>query len=226
MIGRRRVPAPPERISPLSAFIRGERLPWRGMTDDRRPKREPPPLRGPFASRSAATRRRILWIAGGVALAIWVFLFIQDSQIRDSGGPGIIAFEVAGTEDEAEEILEEWGNEGQDDARVSILADFPYLIAYSVFLAVGCTIASERLGRRGMRLLARIGPLLGWSMFAAAAFDAIENVAMLRVIEGYTATWPGVALFAAIPKFAIAGIGLAYVIAGAILGRRTGTVAQ
>ena len=100
-----------------------------------------------------------------------------------------------------------------------MLADFPYLIAYSVFLAVGCTIASERLGRRGMTRLARIGPLLGWSMFAAAAFDAIENFAMLRVIDGHTATWPGVALYAAIPKFAIAGLGLAYVIAGAVLGR-------
>ena len=70
------------------------------MTDERRPKREPAPLRGPFASRSPATRRRILWIAGAAALAIWIFLFIQDSQIKDSGGPGIIGFEVAGTEDQ------------------------------------------------------------------------------------------------------------------------------
>jgi hypothetical protein len=190
-----------------------------GVSDERGAKRDPTPLRGPFATRSAATRRRILWIAGAAALAIWVFLFIQDSRIKDSGGPGIIGFEVAGTEKEAEEILEEWGAQGRDDARVSIFADFPYLIAYSVFLAVGCTIASERLERRGMTRLARLGGLLGWSMFAAAAFDAIENVAMLRVIDGHTATWPGVALYAAIPKFAITALGLAYVIAGAVLGR-------
>ena len=189
------------------------------MSDERGAKRDPTPLRGPFATRSAATRRRILWIAGAAALAVWVFLFIQDSQIKDSGGPGIIGFEVAGTEKEAQEILEEWGAQGRDDARVSILADFPYLVAYSVFLAVGCTIASERLGRRGMTRLAGLGPLLGWSMFAAAVFDAIENVAMLRVIDGHTATWPGIALYAAIPKFAIAALGIAYVIAGAVLGR-------
>jgi hypothetical protein len=188
------------------------------VSDERGAKRDPTPLRGPFAARSAATRRRILWIAGAAALAIWVFLFIQDSEIKDSGGPGIIGFEVAGTEKEAQEILEEWGAQGRDDARVSIYADFPYLIAYSVFLAVGCTIASERLGRRGMTRLARLGPLLGWSMFAAAAFDAIENFAMLRVIDGHTATWPGIALYAAIPKFAIAALGIAYVIAGAVLG--------
>jgi len=191
------------------------------VSDERRAKREPAPLRGPFSTRSAAARRRILWISGALALAVWIFLAIQDSQIKDSGGPGIIAFEVAGTEEEAEEILEEWGPPGRDDARVSVLVDFPYLIAYAVFLAVGCTIASERFARRGMTRLAGIGPLLGWSMLAAAAFDAIENVAMLRVIESHTATWPAVALYAATPKFALAGLGLAYVIAGAIIGRRS-----
>jgi hypothetical protein len=179
---------------------------------------EPPPIRGPFAGRSTAARRRILWIAGGAALAIWVFLFIQDAQIRDSGGPGIISFEVAGTEDDAQEILEDWGAEGRDDAQISIYVDFAYLIAYSLFLAVGCTIASERLARNGMEHLARLGPLLGWSMLAAAAFDALENVSMLRAIDGYTEAWPAVALYAAIPKFAIAGVGLAYVVVGALLG--------
>jgi hypothetical protein len=189
------------------------------VSDAKHDKREPEPVRGPFAGRSPATRRRILWIAGAAALAIWVFLFIQDSRIRDSGGPGIVSFEVAGTEEEAQEILEDWGEQGRDDARVSIYADFPYLIAYSVFLAVGCTIAAERLARRGMNRLARIGPMLGWTMFLAGAFDVIENLAMLQVIDGETATWPGVALYAAIPKFAIAGVGIAYVIVGALLGR-------
>jgi hypothetical protein len=175
-------------------------------------------MAGPFASRSPAARRRILIASGALAVAIWVFLAIQDSQIKDSGGPGIIAFEVAGTEDRADEILEEWGEDGEDDAQVSILVDFPYLIAYSVFLAVGCTIASERLARRGMKGVARLGPILGWAMFAAAAFDAIENFAMLRVINDHVETWPAVALYAAIPKFSLAALGLAYVVIGALLG--------
>jgi hypothetical protein len=70
-----------------------------------------------------------------------------------------------------------------------------------------------------MRQIADIGPLLGWAMFAAGLFDAIEDVALLRVLDGHTATWPGIALYAAIPKFAIAGIGLAYVVLGAVLGK-------
>jgi hypothetical protein len=190
-----------------------------GVSESTAARPSPAPLRGPFAKRSAAGRRRVLAVAGAAALALWIFLVIQDSQIKDSGGPGIIGFEVAGTEDRALEILEEWDGAGRDEARVSVLVDFPYLIAYSIFLAVGCTIASTRFGRRGMERLAGIGPLLGWSMFLAGAFDAIENVAMLRVIDGHTATWPGVALYAAIPKFAITALGIAYVIAGALLGR-------
>lgn len=161
----------------------------------------------------------MLWIAGGAALALWVFLVIQDGEIKQSNGPGIVPFEVAGTQGEAREILEEWGQQGRDAARVSLYVDFAYLIAYSLFLAVGCTVASERLVRRGMTRLARIGPMLGWAMFAAAAFDAIEDVALLRVLDGHTDAYPGVALFAAIPKFALAGLGLAYVIGGAVLGR-------
>ena len=78
------------------------------MSDDAPRKREPRPLRGPFADRSPEARRRILWIAGAATLALWVFLVIQDSRIRDSGGPGIVSFEVAGTQEEAQEILEDW----------------------------------------------------------------------------------------------------------------------
>lgn len=161
----------------------------------------------------------MLCIAGGAALALWVFLVIQDGEIKQSNGPGIVPFEVAGTQEEAREILEEWGEQGRDAARVSLYVDFAYLIAYSLFLAVGCTVASQRLARRGMKSLAGIGPMLGWTMFAAAAFDAIEDVALLRVLAGHTETWPGIALYAAIPKFAIAGIGLAYVIGGAVIGK-------
>ena len=188
------------------------------MTDAAQPDEHLTPIVGPLGAASAATRRRVLWIAGAATLVLWAFLVYQDGQIKESNGPGIVSFEVAGTEEHAKDILEDWAANGRDDARVSLYVDFAYLVAYAVFLAIGCTIASERLARRGMSRLARIGPLLGWSMFAAAMFDVIEDVALLRVLAGHIATWPGVALYSAIPKFAIAGIGLAYVVLGAVIG--------
>jgi hypothetical protein len=177
------------------------------------------PLRGPFANASPEGRRRLLWVAGVCALALWLFLAIQDRKISDTPGPGIIPFEVAGTQEHAREILDDWGPEGQDAARVSLIADYPYLVVYSIFLAVGCTIAAQRLGRRGMQRLSRIGPPLGWAQFVAGAFDAIEDAALLRVLDGHTEAYPGIAFVAAVGKFALAGLGVAYVILGAVLGR-------
>ena len=177
-------------------------------------------MTGPFGRLAAEHRRRILWVSGAAALALWIFLAVQDREMSDTAGPGIIPFEVAGTEEEAREILDDWGEEGQNAARRSLIADFPYLIAYAVFLAAGCTVAAGRFAARGWSGVARLGAPLGWAMFAAGAFDAIENVALLRVLDGNLDPWPGIALFAAIPKFALTGIGIAYVIAGAVLGRR------
>jgi hypothetical protein len=192
------------------------------MAEQRSDQPTPAPFLGPFGRASPAARRRVLWIAGAAALVLWVFLFAQDQEIKDSGGPGIVPFEVAGTAEGAREILDDWGAQGRDDARLSLIVDYAYLVAYSIFLAVGCTIAGGRLTRRGMSRLARIGPLLGWAQFVAAACDAIENAALLRVLDGNTDVYPGIALYSAIPKFALAGLGLAYVIAGAVLGRGAG----
>jgi hypothetical protein len=192
------------------------------MAEQRSAQPAPAPFLGPFGRASPAARRRVLLIAGAAALVLWVFLVVQDQEIKDSGGPGVVPFEVAGTSEEAREILDDWGEQGRDAARLSLIVDYAYLVAYSIFLAVGCTIAGGRLARRGMSRLARLGPLLGWAQFAAAACDAIENAALLRVLDGHTDVYPGIALFAAIPKFALAGLGLAYVIAGAVLGRGSG----
>jgi len=176
-------------------------------------------MRGPFAGASPLARRRLLWIAGLTALALWIFLAIQDMEISETPGPGIIPFEVAGTSEHAREILDDWGQEGRDAARVSLIADYPYIVAYSIFLALACTIAAERLGRRGLERLSRIGPALGWAQFVAGAFDAIEDAALLRVLDGHTDVYPGIAFVAAVGKFALAGLGVAYVILGAVLGR-------
>jgi len=189
------------------------------VSDEAVTRAVPTPIRGPLGAATASARRRVLWISGACALALWLFLAIQDREISDTAGPGIVPFEVAGTQEHAQDILDDWGQEGRDAARVSLIADYPYLVAYSIFLAVGCTVASGRLARRGMNLLASIGPALGWAQFVAGACDAIEDAALLRVVDGHTATYPEIAFVAAVVKFALAGLGLAYVIFGAVMGR-------
>jgi hypothetical protein len=176
-------------------------------------------MTAPLGMASAATRRRVLWISGAAALVLWAFLVYQDERIKDSGGPGIVPFEVAGSSERAEEILAEWGEDGRDAARVSLIVDYPYLVAYSIFLATACTIGSERLARRGFARLARAGPAIGWGAVVAGALDAIEDAALLQVVDGHTDVFPAIALVAAIGKFALAALALAYAIAGLALGR-------
>ncbi|HEX2194221.1 MAG TPA: hypothetical protein VHK63_04580, partial [Candidatus Limnocylindria bacterium] len=86
-------------------------------------------------------------------------LVALDARLWDEGGPGIVGFELAGFEGDSEEILAEWGSEGEDAARLSLLIDFPFLVAYSAFWA----LAVPRV-----RVLA----------VAAGAFDALENVCL------------------------------------------------
>ena len=155
-----------------------------------------------------------MWAAAAVAVALFAYLASQDLILMDTGGPGIVPFELAGSEDRALEILSDWGERGEAAARRSLIADYPYLVAYSLFLALACGFAAEQLGRTGSRI--------GWLMPAAGAFDALENAALLMTLGGNTETCPLIALVAAIPKFGLIAVGSAYALAGLLLGRKPG----
>src|SRR5690606_21926785 len=105
-------------------------------------------------------------------------------------------------------------------ARISLILDFPFMIAYAIFFSAACTAMGRRLRQRAAkggrigriaRHLATPAPWLGWAFVLAAIFDAVENFALLRVIE-YRLTWAGTAQIAASPKFAIFGAGLFFLL--------------
>ena len=82
------------------------------------------------------TRRRAL-IASAIATAvIFVVLAVLDLRMMDAGGPGIIGFELAGTQDRAAQILAEWGSSGIDAAKASLWIDYAYIAAYGTFLVL------------------------------------------------------------------------------------------
>lgn len=158
-------------------------------------------------------RRRALWITGALALGLFVVLGILDARLTEDGAPGIVPFEVAGSEERAREILGEWGEGRHDTARASLIVDFPYLVAYSVFLSLAVTAVAEA-NRRRLRL-ARIGAPLAWAALGAAVFDAIEDIALLRMVAGHVdQPNPAIARWAATVKFVLAGAALIYVLAG------------
>jgi hypothetical protein len=134
--------------------------------------------------------------------------------MKQTGGPGIIPFELAGTAERSQAIMTTWGTEGQAAARMSLLLDYPFPATYASLQALACAESADRLQRRGSRGLASIGQLIAWGQLAAAAFDYIENTALLLILAGRDGQLAQLARQAALMKFALIFFGLTYAAVG------------
>lgn len=157
----------------------------------------------------------LIVVAGAAAIVLLLAHNAAFAPAIDAGGPDIVSFELARTPERAEEILDGWGRAGREGAEQAIKIDFGFLVAYSISLGLACTAVASRVKDRWRRF----GRLLGWSVPVAGALDGIENLALLRVIDGYHSgavgsTSPLVAAVVASIKFAIVYVAIGYVVAG------------
>jgi hypothetical protein len=167
------------------------------------------------------TRKRALIATGIATAAIFVVLAILDLRMSDTGGPGIIGFEFAGTEDGAGEILDDWGDEGKDAARASLWIDFAYIVVYSTFGVLAVAATRDLAARRGWRRMAAFGSTAIVFPAAAGAFDAIEDVGLLLALDGHGGDLaPGLALVCASLKFLLTAASIAFLLAGLVLRLR------
>jgi len=125
-----------------------------------------------------------------------------DRKMQATGGPGIVPFELAGTAAKAEAIMARWGEAGQRAARQSMWLDFGYMSSYGILLGL---LIDRRRRRRGHP---------GWLpalAAAAVAGDAVEGVALIRVLDRRDiAANARRAQVAASIKFAILAVTLGY----------------
>jgi hypothetical protein len=136
-------------------------------------------------------------------------------------GVGIIEFELTRTSEKASEYYAELGEQGRDAARESLYLDFPYLILYVLFYAAACIVVAARAAERGMPRLARLGRPLAIGALLAAGCDAVENLALLQILDGHTdQPWPATAFTFASLKFGLMIAASLYVIAGFLLTLR------
>ena len=173
-------------------------------------------------TRLAQHPRRGLIVAALLAGSL-VFLVLQRAPVDEMSdhGVGVIEFEVARTSEKASEYYAALGDDGRDEARKQLYFDFPYLVFYGLFYAAACVVVAARAAERGMSGLARWGGSFAVAGLVAAACDAVENIALLRVLDGHTdQPWPGIAFTFASAKFAlITGAGL-YAVIGFLLTLR------
>jgi hypothetical protein len=142
--------------------------------------------------------------------------------LDDMGDVGIVEFELARTSEKASEYYGELGEKGGDGARESLYLDYPYLILYGLFYAAACLVVGARAAERGMDRLAAWGRPLAVGALLGAACDAVENAALLQVLDGHTdQPWPGIAFSFATTKFALLIAASLYAIVGFLLTLRS-----
>jgi hypothetical protein len=101
-------------------------------------------------------------------------MLVLERRMRQTGGPGIIPFELAGSASRAEAIMTRWGSDGQRAARLSLWLDFGYMATYGTFTA----LLVDRARRRRNHPAA-----LPAMVIVAVAADASEGVSLLKVLN-------------------------------------------
>lgn len=135
-------------------------------------------------------------VAVGIPMARW------DRVLAQRGG-GIVDLELAGSPQQAQHLLDAWGDTGRAVARRSLLTDQVWLTTYVATLVSTVPWARARHERRGSRL-ARLDRAVVLAAVGAGACDVVENSLLLKVVAGDTAHAPSARL-AALTKFGLVG---------------------
>lgn len=170
--------------------------------------------------------RRWGLIASGIATVVLLLAMSPAEERMQDNGPGMVTFELTGGQDRADEILAEWGDEGQDAARESLWIDFSFLLAYGTFLTLALAAVRDLAKDRGWRRLATIGGAVVSFGALGAAFDALENTCLLLTLNGSGAAFPLLATIFASIKFVLLATAIVYLLAGLamwLLGRKPAT---
>jgi hypothetical protein len=173
----------------------------------------------PFQSWPRSHRRQIFAVLAIAALLPSILGTITKPLHEDEpGGESIIEFELAGSVDRANEILDTWRAEGVlDDAKAIQIFDLVYPLIYAAALAGGCVAAAGAWRRRGRARLAAAGIAMAWLAFAAAGFDYVENAGLaVSLWDEPASPWPQIAFGAAVLKFAAIAVTLLYGLSGIV----------
>jgi hypothetical protein len=151
------------------------------------------------------------------AVTLWINWIMQ--RLVRGIEPGILAFEFAGTPENARRILDQWGVSGEARMLAQIGLDNWWLVLYSTTIALLCVMIAVRVRERAPRWSA-IGVILAWAAWGAAVLDRIENQALVNIINGeIKAVWTITAFVCASLKFLIVILCLLYIIGSPFFSR-------
>lgn len=160
----------------------------------------------PFAAMPTAQRWILLAALTTATVVLAIALWRQGGPLRTLVAPrGILSFEFAWTRERAVSILASWDLE---TARHQVQLDFPFLLVYPALMSLVCAmLAGPATGG-----LASAGMFLSWLVLLATPLDAVENWALLQMINnGAREALAALSGAAASVKFALVFAFLGYV---------------
>jgi hypothetical protein len=119
-------------------------------------------------------------LAGATCLG---FMSRAERDMRKTGGPGIVPFELVESAEEANRHLRSWGAPGQEAARRSISWDFGFIAAYVVLLGTAAVHVAVRADavRHGWIVTIEVAAVILITL--AGILDCVENVLMLAQLR-------------------------------------------
>ena len=182
-------------------------------------------MKHPLENIPSTSRKPLFWAFLAGTLILFAIFRILDAPLRTAAAPnGIVSFELAGTPFQAQAIIDSWHEmaflvssvEGEPVpgfvsrayafAAFGLGVDYLFMPVYATALAFGILLAAGKHGS----WFARFGAWLGWGVYAAALFDAVENYALARMLlmNQVWSPYPEVAAFSASVKFVLLSLGL------------------
>lgn len=161
------------------------------------------------------SRKQMLISTGSAMAVLYIVLLILDRKMQDAGGPSILAFEFAGSEQQAAQIMAEWGDSGRDYARWSLWLDFGFMLSYGAFFSLAALATRDFARENGLRGLVTAGIVAPLAAALAAVFDAVENTFLLLALGGHGGSFgPPIAAACASLKFLLIAFAIVYVLWG------------
>lgn len=172
------------------------------------------------------SRPLILTVLGALVLGLMAWLQGLDGRLQaarsltENTPFGIVSLELASDGPRIEEIVSAWRSEELvATAKRSIWVDFPFLLAYSSFLALLTLFLRRKLNALATQpppvekgwfdklcaLHWKLLPGVALAFWLAGALDLVENLLLLRLLNG--ATSPAASWFAT-AKFALLAVGV------------------
>lgn len=172
----------------------------------------------PFSGVAETLFSRLRTILVMLALAVGCLTWWMGRPLENATAKwGIASLELARNEARVAEILASWSPGARVSAVRSVTVDFVFLCLYPLAISAVCVAIAKRLATSRLKGLF-VG--VAWLILAAGPLDAIENIALLRLLRT-TTTDAGIlfAFVAANAKFLVVIIAGLCLVAGAFLAR-------